>query len=180
MSEDLESMLSQSLPFLLLVSLEVHTDLLNVGKDLFDSSIAVTVLWFCVISEEMIDSIWLWTIFEEVPVVRRSYGVHETSLLVVNFGLLLKDFTVRDHQSLGVGNSQIVVILNRRFNFILFHSFEAFKENIVLDVLQDVIIDVFQGFSGVQPLLHVLLREIRVPDPKATIFFSFLLFLFGG
>jgi len=128
-------MLSQSLPFLLLVSLEVHTDLLNVGKDLFDSAVAVTVLWFCVISEDMIDSIWHWTIFEEVPVIRRSDGVHESSLLVVTFGLLLILFTVRDHQPLGVGNSHIVVIFNHAFDFVLFDSFEAFKENSVLDVL---------------------------------------------
>lgn len=95
-------MLSQSLPFLLLVSLKVHTDLLNGFKDNFDSTIAVTVLWFGVISEDMIDSIWHRTIFEEVPIVWRSKSVHEFSLLVVEIGLLLKLFTVLDHQPLGV------------------------------------------------------------------------------
>jgi hypothetical protein len=90
----------------------------------------------------MIDSIWQRTIFEEVPVVRRSEGAHESSLLVVDFGLFLKNFTVLRHQPLDVLNSRCVVIFNLDFDFILFHTFEALKENRVLNVLQNVIIDV--------------------------------------
>ena len=133
--ENLEGILSQSLPLLLFVFLEVHSDLFDVSEDLLDSSVSVAVLWFSVVSKDMVNSIGHRTIFEEVPVIWRSDGIHESPLLVVNLGLLFKDITVLSHQLLGVGDSHLVVILDEGLDLIWFHSFEAFKEDVVLDIL---------------------------------------------
>ena len=115
----------------------------------------------------------LSTILKEIPIIRGPELVQKLSLPDIIVSFFKKSIRIFSHQFLFFVNSKLMVVLNEVSDLVLFHAFEAFQENCIFDIFENVIVDVFQSFCCFEPLWCVLLVEVAVPDPLTTVDCSF-------
>ena len=168
--KNLVSVFNKLLPLLFFVSFQVHSDLLQVLKNLFDSSVMVAFSWVCIKPQNMLHSQLFGAIFEEIPVVRRSECVHEPSLsVVVILGLFVLVAIFLVVVQFVVLNPCLVVLVNQFFDLIRSLSSESLQQDVVFYILQHMVVHMLQHFSGVKPHLLILLIKVTIPHPVSSI-----------
>ena len=122
-------------------------------------------------------------ILEEVPHLWWSHLIQLLQLLLVLGGLFEVLFRTLLPQFLLISNSFGLVVIDERLNLTFFQRLEGLEKDIVLDILKNLIINMFQRLHCFEPLRLVLFVEIAFPYPVSPkslslCFLQTLLFLF--
>ena len=179
--EDLDRVLAQRLPLDLLEAGQVHRNRVDVRHNLFNTAVYIDLLRerLCFCSQHVLRLLFGLCVVEEIPAEGRSHRV-QLLALVIQVHLLVEELLrVILLQLLFVLDALLDIDINDVADFFLllfsFCTLEAFEQDGVLDVLQNVIINIFEHFYSVQPNILVLLVEVAFPDPVAPILLSFRL-----
>ena len=122
----------------------------------------------------MWDFIFFLAVFKEIPVAWWPKSVHEFSLDIVLFRLCFIFFCAFCHKFFMISNLLVMIIFNYIHNFrFRLDSFEDFKDEKIFDILNNMVVEVFQFFSAFKPFRFILLAEVAFPNPISSINFSF-------
>lgn len=177
--EDLDGVLAQRLPLDLLEPRQVHRNCVDVCHNLFNTAVYIDLLreWLCFCSQHVLRLFFLLRIIEEIPAEGRSHRVQLLSLVVQVHLLVVELLPIILLQLLFVIDSLLDINIDNVTDFFLllfsFITLESFEQDGVLDVLQYMVINIFEHFHSVQPNILVFLVEIAFPDPEASVLLSF-------
>lgn len=120
-------------------------------------------------------------ILKEIPVIWWANCVDELSLFIFSFcSSLIFITSIFAFKSFCFINSVKKIIFNLCLDFVRLYSLKTFKQNRVLDILEDHIIDMFQLFGSFDPLFLILLIVVAIPDPISTINLSLFIFFISN
>jgi hypothetical protein len=113
--------------------------------------------------------LFLRGVLDEVPHIWRSHCVELLSLLLLLQGLLVVLICPLLSQLLLVGNPFFLVLVNELLHLRFGYTFESLQNNEIFNILEDLIIDVFQLLNSIEPQIFVLLVEIALPSPVPAV-----------
>lgn len=108
-------------------------------------------------------------VLDEVPNIWRSHCVELLSLLLFLQCLLVVLICPLLSQLLLVGNPFFLVLVNELLHLRFGYTFEGLQNNEIFNILEDLIIDVFQLLNSIEPQIFVLLVEIALPSPVPSV-----------
>lgn len=125
----------------------------------------------------MLRLLFLLRIIEEIPAEGWSHRVQLLSLVIQVHLLVVELLPIILLQLLFVIDALLDINIDNVTDFFLllfsFITLESFEQDGILDVLQYMVINIFEHFHSVQPNILVLLVEVAFPDPEASVLLSF-------
>ena len=163
-------MLDKDLPFIFFTLKQVITNQIDGFLNFLNSTISVAFLWTSRCSQNMWNLL-LTGILEEIPNHRWSHRIKLLSLYRIIGGLLEVFIGPLLFQFLLVLDPFFLVFINHLLNFVFFHRLETFQKNVVLNIFNNLIIDVFEVFCSCKPFGLILFIEVTFPYPVPSVFF---------
>ena len=172
-------MLPEHLPLVILEESQIHADGLYIVHNLLHSPININVsregLSFS--SEHMLGLLRLLGVIKEIPAERRSHRIELLALLVEFHFVVVELLSIFRPQLLLIVDSLmhvlayylVDILLRRRLPSLLL---EPLQQDRILNILQHVIIYVFEHFDRVEPNVLILLVEVALPNPIPPILLS--------
>lgn len=173
--EDVHGQFGELVPFCFFVLEQVVANQVETLLDFLDSSVFVARLGTR-FGPQDVRNLVLRRVLEEVPHHRRSHRVQLFQFLLVFCRLFEVFVCALLPQFLFICNSLRLIFINELLNLVFFQRLKAFKKDVVLNVLENLLINMLKCFYCIEPLLRIFFIVIAFPYPVPSEFLSLSFF----